>query len=171
MSTTDGIKNLTIRAATPADVPTILGFVRELAEYERMSHEVVATESIIAESLFGPRPAAEAIIAEVEGKAVGYACYFTSYSSFLGRGGVYIEDIYVQPHIRGAGIGKRLMARVAQTAVERRRGRLEWAVLDWNEPSIAFYKSLGARAMSEWTVYRVTGAELQALAAGAAGGP
>jgi GNAT superfamily N-acetyltransferase len=166
MSTTDGAKDFTIRSATPADVPTILGFIRELAEYERMTHEVVATEAIIAESLFGPRPAAEAIIADVDGKAVGYACYFTSFSSFLGRGGVYIEDIYVQPHIRGCGIGKQLMTRIAQTAVERRCGRLEWAVLNWNEPSIAFYKSLGARAMAEWTVYRVTGVELQTLAAG-----
>jgi GNAT superfamily N-acetyltransferase len=153
-----------IRAATPDDVTTILRFIRELAEYERLADQVTATEAIVAESLFGPRSAAEAIIAEVDGRAVGYACFFTSFSSFLGRGGVYIEDIYVQPHIRGRGIGKRLMARVAQIAVERKSGRMEWAVLDWNAPSIAFYEGLGARAMSEWTVYRLTGAELAALA-------
>ncbi len=117
-----------IRPAAPADVPTILGFIRELAEYERLADHVTATEAIIGESLFGQRPAAEAIIAEADGKAVGYACYFTSFSSFLGRGGVYIEDIYVQPHMRGCGIGKRLMTRVAQLAVERKCGRLEWAL-------------------------------------------
>lgn len=152
-----------IRAATRDDVGTILGFIRELAEYERLASQVTATEAIVAESLFGPRPAAEAVIAEVDGRAVGYACFFTSYSSFLGRGGTYIEDIYVQPHTRGRGVGKRLMQRVAQIAVERKCQRMEWAVLNWNAPSIAFYESLGARAMSEWTVYRLTGAELAAL--------
>ncbi len=155
---------VSIRAAKPADAALLLRLIYELAEYERLAHTVTTTEASLAECLFGPRPAAEAVIAEVAGQAIGYAIYFTSFSSFTGRPGVYLEDIYVQPPMRGKGIGKKLLAHVAQVAHERGCARLEWAVLDWNEPSIKFYESLGARAMSEWTVYRLTDPALQSLA-------
>jgi GNAT superfamily N-acetyltransferase len=154
----------TIRPATADDVPAMMALIRELAAYERLAHEVMATEESLADALFGQRPAAEALIAELDGRSVGYAIFFTSFSTFVGRSGIYLEDIYVQPPARGRGVGKQLLARVAQLAVERNCGRLEWAVLDWNEPSIKFYQALGARALSDWTVYRLTGAELQSLA-------
>lgn len=157
--------DVTIRAVTPDDLPTILALIRELAEYERLTHEVVTTVDSLNECMFGSRPAAEAIIADVAGSSVGYAIFFTSFSSFTGRPGLYLEDIYVQPALRGQGIGKRLLARVAQIGVERGSARLEWAVLDWNEPSMRFYESLlGARAMSEWTVYRMTAESIANLA-------
>lgn len=157
--------SVSIRPATPDDVPTILALIGELAEYERLAHEVATTVESLHLSLFGPRPAAEAILAEIDGQAVGYAIYFTSFSSFTGRPGIYLEDIYVRPPIRGHGVGKQLLAYVAGVAVERGCARLEWAVLDWNEPSIRFYESLGARAMSEWTVYRLTSQAIADVAA------
>lgn len=154
----------TIRAATASDVESILAFIRELAEYERLEHEVVATSDSIRQWLFGPRPAAEVLIAEIAGEAVGFALYFTSFSTFLGRPGIYLEDLFVRPAHRGAGIGRALLQHVADLACERGCGRLEWAVLDWNEPAIGFYERLGAKAMGEWTTWRVTGEALEVMA-------
>ena len=153
----------TLRSAQIEDVPQILAFILELAEYERLAHTVTATEDLLRQSLFGPRPAAEAIIAAVEGVDVGWALFFTNFSTFNGLPGIYIEDLYVKPELRGRGIGKALLKRVATLAVERGCGRVEWAVLDWNEPSIQFYKSLGATPMDEWTTYRLTGESLERL--------
>ena len=153
-----------IRKAGRADVPLILDLIRALAEYEKLSHECQATEAALAEHLFGARPYAEALIAEADGQAAGFALYFHNYSTFLARPGIYLEDLFVRPEQRGKGLGKALLVRLAQLAVERGCGRLEWAVLDWNEPAIRFYKSLGARSMNEWIVNRVTGEALTALA-------
>lgn len=158
---------LRITPAEKADVPLILSLIKELAVYERLPHEVVATEEVLRETLFGKKPYAEVLLAHLDDQPVGYALFFHSFSTFLGRPGMYLEDIYVRPGERGKGIGKALLARVAQLAMERKCGRLEWAVLNWNEPSIGFYKSLGARAMDEWTVYRLTEKPLAALAAAA----
>ena len=155
---------LTLRSATIDDAPLVLTLIRGLADYERLAHEAVATEADIRESLFGSRPAAEVLIAETGGEPAGFALFFHNYSTFLGRRGLYLEDLFVFPAFRGRGIGRALMARLAQIAVERNCGRFEWWVLDWNEPSIRFYESLGARAMSDWTVYRLTGAPLEQLA-------
>jgi len=156
---------LTLREAVPADVPLILEFIRELAEYERLSHEVVATDELVLEHLFGERPVAEVVIGEWGGDPVAFALFFHNFSTFLGRPGVYLEDLYVRPAMRGRGIGKAMLAHLARIAVERGCGRFEWSVLDWNEPAIAFYRSLGAEPMEEWTVQRVTGAALNRLAA------
>ena len=156
--------NISLRAAREQDVPTILGFIRELAEYEKLSHEVVATESMLRQHLFGPRPVAEVLIAEWDAKPVGFALFFHNFSTFLGRPGIYLEDLYVQPHARGRGIGKAVLVRIGKLAVERGCGRVEWSVLDWNEPSIQFYRKLGAVPMSDWTVFRVTGEALTRLA-------
>ena len=155
---------LTIRFATIDDTPLVLTLIRGLADYERLADEAVATEADIRESLFGARPAAEVLIAETDGEAAGFALFFHNYSTFLGRRGLYLEDLFVFPAFRGRGIGRALMTRLAQIAVERNCGRFEWWVLDWNESSIRFYESLGARAMSDWTVYRFTGAPLKQLA-------
>ncbi len=155
-----------IRPATPADVPTIVQLIRALAEYERLTHEVVLDAAQLREHLFGTRPYAECLIAEDNGLAVGFALFFHNYSTFLTRPGVYLEDLFVLPDQRGKGYGKSLLIALAKLAVERGCGRLEWAVLDWNEPSIQFYKALGAKPMDEWTVYRVTGDVLTKLAAG-----
>jgi GNAT superfamily N-acetyltransferase len=147
-----------IRPATPADVPAILGFVRELAEYEREPLAVHATEAMIHDSLFGtllPRPACEAVIGELDGAPRGFALWFMNYSTWLGRWGLYLEDLYVQPQARGKGLGKALLVHLARIAHQRGCGRMEWSVLDWNTPAIEFYKSLGAAPMSEWTVYRL----------------
>ncbi len=154
-----------IRAATPDDVPAILAMVRELAEYERARHEVRATEAQLRAVLFGPHPAVFAHVAEDDetGEAVGFALWFLNFSTWLGRHGLYLEDLYVKPHARGEGYGRALLTRLAQIAVERGYGRVEWSVLDWNEPSIAFYKSLGAVPMDEWTVFRLTGDALGRL--------
>ncbi len=149
--------SLEIRAATPDDVPLILSFVRELAEYERLSHEVVATEYTLRESLFGERRGAEVVIGYHEGTPAGFALFFHSFSTFLGKPGIYLEDLYVRPEFRGAGIGRALLAHLARLARERGCGRLEWSVLDWNEPAIGFYSKIGASPVSGWTVYRVTG--------------
>ena len=139
-------------------------FVRELAEYERLAHEVVATDADMHAALFGERPVIEAVIARVDDQPVGYALFFPNFSTFLGKPGLYLEDLYVRPAARGLGVGRKLLEHLARTAVERGWGRFEWSVLDWNEPSIAFYKKMGATAMDEWTVFRLTGKSLQRLA-------
>jgi GNAT superfamily N-acetyltransferase len=153
-----------IRFATADDVSLILTLIRGLAEYERLASEAVVTAADVQDSLFGERPAAEVLIAEVEDDAAGFALFFHNYSTFLGRRGLYLEDLFVFPAHRGQGIGRALMARLAQLATERNCGRFEWWVLDWNEPAIRFYESLGARAMDDWTVYRLTGEPLVRLA-------
>lgn len=157
-------EKLSIRPATIDDVPVILAFVRELAIYEKLLHEVVATEALFAEYLFGERPVAEVIIADWEQRPVGFALFFHNFSTFLGRPGIYLEDLYVLNDMRGKGIGKALLTRLAAITRERHCGRLEWSVLDWNEPAIQFYRSIGAVPMDEWTVQRLTGDALQALA-------
>jgi GNAT superfamily N-acetyltransferase len=154
-----------VRQASAEDVPLILTLIGELAEYERLAHEVVATEDALQEWLFGEKPVAEVLIAEHGAEAVGFALFFHSFSTFLGRPGIYLEDLYVRPAFRGLGVGKAMLAYLAKLARERDCGRLEWSVLDWNEPSIRFYESLGAVAMDDWTVHRVTGEALERLAA------
>ena len=156
--------NISIRLATEKDVPTILGFIRSLAEYERLEHEMIATEAGLRRTLFGPRPYAEVVFACLGEEPVGFALFFHNYSTFLGKPGIYLEDLFVRPDARGRGIGKRLLIWLARTAVERDCGRVEWSVLDWNEPSINFYKSLGAVHKHEWQIFRLTGAPLEALA-------
>lgn len=155
-----------IRAATVEDVPLILQFIRDLAEYERLAHLVVATEERVRETLFGSRSYAEALIGEEDGAPAGFAIFFHNYSTFLAQPGIYLEDLFVKPEARGRGYGKALLVRLAQIAVERGCGRVEWAVLNWNAPSIEFYKALGAVPMDEWTVYRLTGGALEKLAGG-----
>ena len=161
-----GAEGIGIRGATEDDVPLILSLIRELADYERLSDEVVATEDDLAASLFGERPAAEVVIGELDGTPAGFALFFHNFSTFLGRPGIYLEDLYVRPAFRGSGVGRAMLVRLASLAKERGCGRLEWWVLDWNEPSIGFYKALGAVPMDDWTVYRVTGPALERLAAG-----
>ena len=158
------MSSLRLRPAEAADVPVLLGFIRKLAEYERLSHECVATEAALTATMFGPRPWAEAVLAEWAGVPAGFALFFHNYSTFLARPGLYLEDVFVLPEHRGRGIGKALLRHLAKLAVERGCGRFEWSVLDWNEPSIAFYRSLGAVPMSDWTVMRVTGEALERLA-------
>ena len=155
---------ITIRDTTPADTGTILRFVRELAEYEREPDAVKATEADFERMLFGPRPYAEAVIAEEDGTPLGFALFFHTFSTWEGRPGLYLEDLYVTPQARGKGVGKRLLSHLAKIAVTRGCTRFEWSVLDWNEPAIRFYRSLGAVPMDEWTVNRVTGDALVALA-------
>jgi GNAT superfamily N-acetyltransferase len=150
--------------ATEQDVPVILSLIRGLAEYEKLSAEVTATEAGLRESLFGPKRAAEVLIAWAGQTPVGFAVYFQNYSTFLGRPGIYLEDLFVLPQWRRQGHGRRLLAEIARIAMERSCGRLEWAVLDWNEPALQFYRSLGAKAMDEWTVYRLTGDAIRKLA-------
>ena len=154
----------TIRRADPADLPLILHLIEQLAEYEKLRHECVATEERLRVSLFGPVPSAEVIIAEHEGAPAGFALFFHNYSTFLAQRGVWLEDLFVLPEHRGAGIGRALLARLAALALERDCGRLEWNVLNWNESAIGFYRSLGAMPMDEWTTYRVTGDALTRLA-------
>jgi GNAT superfamily N-acetyltransferase len=153
-----------VRAATPADVGTILRFVRELAEYEREPDAVVATEPMLAEALFGHRSAAEAVIAEAAGAPIGFALFFHNFSTWTGRRGLYLEDLYVTPEARGSGAGRALLAHLAGVALDRGCARFEWSVLDWNAPAIAFYRKIGAEPMAEWTTQRVTGDALRALA-------
>ncbi len=150
--------------ATPADAPLILDMIKGLADYEKLSHAVVATEEQIRDTLFGAKPAAEVLLAESNGEWVGFALFFPTYSTFLAQPGLYLEDLYVKPHARGKGFGKALLTELAKIAVARGYGRVEWAVLDWNAPAIGFYKKLGAVPMDEWTTYRLTGSELQKLA-------
>jgi GNAT superfamily N-acetyltransferase len=151
--------------ATPVEAPVILDMIRGLADYEKLAHIVVATEEKIRETLFGPHPAAEVLLAEWGGEWAGFALFFPNYSTFLAQPGLYLEDLYVKPHARGKGLGIALLKELARIAVERNYGRVEWAVLDWNEPSINFYKKLGATPMDEWTTYRLTGEALRKLAA------
>jgi GNAT superfamily N-acetyltransferase len=153
-----------IEPATPADVPTILQLVRELAQFERLLHEVTATEAQLREELFGPKPRAEVVMARIGEEVAGFALYFHNFSTFLGKAGLYLEDLYVREKFRGHGCGAALLQYLARLAVERRCGRFEWWVLNWNQRAIDFYKSLGAVAMDEWTVYRVTGDALTRLA-------
>lgn len=155
-----------IRPGTEDDVPLILSLIRELAEYERLSHEVVATEEMLRDSLFGERRVAEVLIGYAGGEPAAFALFFHNFSTFLGRPGIYLEDLYVRPEFRGSGAGRALLVRLASIAGERGCGRLEWSVLDWNEPAIGFYESIGASPVSGWTVYRVTGEALEDLAGG-----
>ena len=154
---------LAFRAARREDVPLILEMIRALAEYEQLLSEVVATESVLEEWLFD-KEKAEVLFPMLEGKEIGFALYFHNFSTFLGRAGLYLEDLYIQPEYRGRGYGRKVLQKLAQIAVERGCGRLEWWCLDWNAPSIAFYKKLGAQPMDEWTVYRLTGDTLRGLA-------
>ncbi len=156
--------SVTVRVATVADAPLILAFIRELAEYERLLHEVEATEADIRRDLFGENPRSFCEIAEHAGRPVGFALWFYNYSTFRGRAGIYLEDLFVRPEARGVGAGKALLARLAQRCVDAELGRLEWAVLNWNTPSIEFYDSLGASAKTEWTVRRLDGEALERLA-------
>ena len=153
-----------IRAGELADVPLIAELIRALARYEKLEHEVVLTEEKLTDSLFGERPYAETLIAEDDGEAVGFALFFHNYSTFLAQPGIYLEDLFVRPEHRGAGVGRMLLRRLAQLAADRGCGRLEWAVLDWNVDAIRFYERLGAKPNAEWTVYRLTGDRLRDLA-------
>jgi len=155
---------LTIRLARATDTPAILAFIRELAEYEKLLDQVVADESALRATLFEGRPAAEVLIAELAGAPVGFALFFPSYSTFLAKPGLYLEDLFVRPAARGKGVGAALMSACARIAVERDYGRFEWSVLDWNEPALRFYRDLGALPLAEWTMQRLTGAPLAALA-------
>ncbi len=155
---------VTIRQAMSADTPLILDLIRALADYERLAEACVATEAQLTASLFGASPDAEVIIAEWDGKPAGFALYFHTYSTFLARRGLWLEDLFVRPELRGNGIGKALLRRLAQIAIERDCGRLEWAVLDWNASAIGFYRSLGAVPLDDWITNRMTGAALEALA-------
>ncbi|AOK46460.1 GCN5 family acetyltransferase [Burkholderia sp. MSMB617WGS] len=161
-------ETIAIRAAAAADVPAMLALMRELAEFEKLTHLFVATEANLADALFGARPSVEALVAENGGAIVGYALYFHNYSTFLGRRGLYLEDLYVQPSQRGTGLGTQLLRRLAAIAVERRCGRFEWTVLDWNQPAIDFYRKMGADVLPDWRVVRVTGDALARLAGGGA---
>jgi GNAT superfamily N-acetyltransferase len=164
MQLTTHLDDFTLRSATIDDVPSILGFIIELAEYEKLAHEVVATEDTLRETLFGPTPYAQVIIAELEGVPVGYALFFHNFSTFTGRPGIYLEDLYVQPKHRGQGFGKLLLAYLARKAVDMNCTRVEWSVLDWNQPAIDFYRSIGALPMDGWTVQRLDGDRLASFA-------
>ena len=156
----------TIRAATPADVSAIFSLMFELAEFEKLTHLFVATEAGVHDALFGARPSSEAMVAQqADGRIVGYALFFHNFSTFLGRRGLYLEDLYVQPSQRGSGLGTRMLKELAALAVERQCGRFEWTVLDWNQPAIDFYEKMGATVLSEWRFVRVTGEALEKLAA------
>ena len=159
-----GKDSLHVRAARQDDCGTILHFIRALAEYEKLLHAVVATEATLMRTLFGPHPGAEVLIAEWNGEAAGFALFFPNYSTFLARPGIYLEDLFVLPQFRGYGIGLGLLRRLAQLAVERDCGRLDWSVLDWNEPAIRFYRDIGARALDDWTQFRLEGASLRQMA-------
>jgi len=165
MSHADDVPTIALRPATVDDVPVILRCIQGLAAYERLADECVATEEQLRATLFGERPAAEVQLAHVGGEPAGFALFFHNYSTFLAQPGIYLEDLFVEPRFRGLGVGKALLSRLAALAVERRCGRLEWSVLDWNSDAIGFYEKLGARGMTDWTVHRLTGAALRALAA------
>ncbi len=155
--------DITLRPIGRHDIPQVLAFIRDLARYERLEHEVLASEQDLSEALFGEPRYAEVVFACLGPKPVGFALFFHNFSTFKGRPGIYLEDLYVQPEMRGRGIGRRLLEWLARTALERRCSRLEWAVLDWNAPSIAFYESLGARPLDEWRTFRLTGSALEQL--------
>ncbi len=158
------IPDFAIREATEADVPLILSFIRELAEYEKLAHEVVATEDVLCESLFGDRKVAEVVIGYYQEEPVSFALFFHNFSTFLGRPGIYLEDLYVKPGMRGKGLGKTMLAYIARLARKRNCGRFEWWVLDWNSIALKFYRSMGAVPMDEWTVQRLEGETLERLA-------
>ncbi|MFP5395275.1 MAG: N-acetyltransferase family protein [Alphaproteobacteria bacterium] len=156
---------ISIRPASAADLPLIAQLIRDLAEYERLAHEVRFDDEVLRTKLFGPRPYAEVVIGEIDGHPQGFALFFHNFSTFEGRPGIYLEDLFVRPEARGSGLGKALLSHLATLAVERDCARLEWSVLDWNEPAIGFYKKLGARLMDEWTMMRVDGQALAQLGA------
>ena len=156
---------INVRPATLEDVPLLLELIRGLAEYEKLQHEVTATEELLREHLFGSAPVASALVGEVDGRPEGYAVYFRRYSTFSGKPGIYLEDIFVRPDIRGSGLGKAMMAALSRLVVEAGGDHMEWAVLDWNEPSVGFYKSLGAKSEAEWPTYSLQGEALRQLAA------
>jgi GNAT superfamily N-acetyltransferase len=156
--------SVTVRPAEACELALVLDFIRELAAYERLEHEVQATTADLAVALFGPRPFAEVVFVCLEGEPVGFALFFQNFSTFLGKPGIYLEDLFVRPRARGHGVGRQLLAWLARTTLERGCARLDWAVLDWNLPSIGFYRSLGAVAQEEWTIMRVSGAALERLA-------
>jgi GNAT superfamily N-acetyltransferase len=164
MTITTSLPDLNIRHATVEDCQTILGFIVELAIYEKLEHEVVATTATLEETLFGATQYAQCIIAEYQSKPVGYALFFNNFSTFTGRPGIYLEDLYVQPKMRGKGFGKNLLAYLAKLAVDSNFTRVEWSVLDWNKPAIDFYRSIGAQPMEGWTAQRLDGDQLQAFA-------
>jgi GNAT superfamily N-acetyltransferase len=156
-------KKLIIRNGTEKDVSIILDLIKALADYEKAPNEVIADEKILLQNLFGEKPYAETLIAEYNGEPAGFALFFHNFSTWIGKPGIYLEDLFVKPHLRGKGIGKRLLVQIAKIAIERDCGRFEWSVLDWNEPSIQFYKNLGAKPMDEWTTFRMTEKQLKAL--------
>jgi GNAT superfamily N-acetyltransferase len=156
---------ISIRPAAPADLPLIAQLIRDLADYEKLAHEVRFDEAVLGQKLFGARPYAEVVIGELDGAPQGFALFFHNFSTFEGKPGIYLEDLFVRPEARGSGLGKALLSHLAMLALERDCARLEWSVLDWNEPAIGFYKKLGARLMDEWTVMRVDGAALAQLGA------
>jgi GNAT superfamily N-acetyltransferase len=159
--------SFSLRPATPVDIPVILGCIRALAEYERLAHECVATEALLRESLFGARPTAEVVLAFEGDEPAGFALWFESYSTFLAKPGLYLEDLFVYPQHRGRGLGRRLLAHLARVAVERDYGRVEWSVLDWNVDAIGFYRSLGAELLDDWRRCRLAGDAIPTLASGA----
>lgn len=165
-SSVEAVPGLVLRPAVAADAGLILRFIIELAVYEKEPDAVVTDEAGIAASLFGPGATARALVAELDGEPVGYAVWFANYSTWLGRNGMYLEDLYVTPAMRGRGVGKAILRHLAALAVAQGCGRMEWSVLDWNAPAIAFYESVGARPQSEWTVFRLTGDALSTFAAG-----
>src|SRR5688500_5287951 len=156
--------DIRIDSATPDDIPTIRALIGELAEFERLSHEAQATDEQLHENLFGPKPSAEVVIARVGEEVAGFALFFHNFSTFLGRRGLYLEDLFVLPEWRGRGLGRQLLARLARIAVERNCGRMEWAVLDWNEPAMRVYRGIGATPLDDWTICRLTGDALHRLA-------
>lgn len=160
------MSDILIKRAVVNDIPLVLSFIKELAEYEKLTHEVVATEALLKDTLFGHRSNTEVIIGYLDHKPVAFAVFFHNFSTFLGRQGIYLEDLYVKPEARGHGVGKKILVYLARLAKERGCGRLEWSVLDWNEPAINFYKKLAAKPMDEWTVFRLTGNALDELALG-----
>ncbi|WP_339512988.1 GNAT family N-acetyltransferase [Pseudomonas sp. RL_15y_Pfl2_60] len=158
------MSRINVRPATPADMPLILALVAELAVYEKLQDQITSDPQEFANHLFGPRPYAEVLIGELDGQANGFALFFHNFSTFLGKPGIYLEDLYVRTETRGSGLGKALLSTLAKLAVSRGCGRLEWSVLDWNEPAIGFYKQLGAYPLEDWTQFRLTGDALQGLA-------
>lgn len=159
------MRTFSLRAAEPRDLPAIVGLIRELAEFEQLTHLLEVTPRMLEPQLFGPRPTAEAVVAEGGGEVVAFALFFTNFSTFLGRPGLYLEDLYVQPRWRGAGIGKAMLRHLAALAVQRDCGRFEWSVLDWNTHAIGFYQAMGATVMPDWRICRVTGDALRSLGA------
>ncbi|SAL46850.1 GNAT family N-acetyltransferase [Caballeronia telluris] len=155
-----------IRTATPADISAIFALMLELAEFEKLTHLFIATEDGVRDALFGARPAAEALVAEESGAVVGYALFFHNFSTFLGKRGLYLEDLYVRPHLRGSGLGTKMLRALAALAVERQCGRFEWSVLDWNQQAIDFYEKMGATVLPDWRIVRITGDSLDKLAHG-----